>query len=115
MYPPSGVRCTLRAEWNVPSERSGMYPPSGVRCALRAERATLSEQGERHPSSEATNTLRAGRVTRFGQGERHASSGADSKTWFYRYSFVFCPLQVFLAGKLDEKALGVSLRVRRAS
>ncbi|MGP1511012.1 MAG: hypothetical protein ACTTIT_00640 [Treponema sp.] len=33
-----------------------------------------------------------------------ASNGADSSIQFYRYNSVYCPLQVFLSGKLDEKA-----------
>ena len=75
----------------------------------------LFEQGCRHFSSSGIDKVRAQRAARFEQGERYAPSGADSKTWFYRYNLVFCPLQVFLAGKLDEKVSGVSLRVGRIS
>lgn len=43
MYPPSGVRCTLRTECDVPSERSVILPPSVGRLSLRAEGNTPSE------------------------------------------------------------------------
>ena len=69
---------------------------------------TLEEKG-------SGGALRAQRAARFEHGERYAPIGADSKTWFYRYNLVFRPLQVFLAGKLDEKVSEVSLRVGRIS
>ena len=59
IYPPSGVRCTLRTECDVPSERSVMYPPSGVRCTLRTECDTPSERREAFPSGGGRYSLRA--------------------------------------------------------
>ena len=36
MYPPSGVRCTLRTECDTPSERREAFPSGGGRYSLRA-------------------------------------------------------------------------------
>ena len=48
-----------KVECDVPSERSVMYPPSGVRCTLRTECDTPSERREAFPSGGGRYSLRA--------------------------------------------------------
>ena len=64
MYPPSGVRCTLRAGCGVPSERGVIFVPPETSCSPRPKRVARPVRSELLAPPEACYSPRSKRVAR---------------------------------------------------